>query len=358
MAVSTGFRSRPTYSREHNTRDLRYVENAKHIDPNGHYEIWHDEEVHEAYARIFGDALEEYNAKQTRNDRRIDDYYEHIANSKSFGKRRKKVGKDADGNPKYEDIVLERQPVYEAVVGVYNQKDSKRQVIEDMDEDTQREILLEFYNKWSERNPNLALIGAYYHADEEGQVHLHIDYVPFSDSCKKGMTRQHGMERALNAMGFKTSKMGNTAQLQWEQSEKEYLEQLCLDRGYDIVRPFMDKGKKSTSLYHEAYKEIKDKEQALEQEKAQIAATAIKQEQKNKELADREVAVEKKEEKADKYETAVDNWAKEQKRSISSLEAQNEAKAKELDKMYTELQTALKGLDLLHLIEITPVKSS
>lgn len=36
------------------------------------------EDLKQVYADLFGEALERYNAKQTRNDRVIPNYYEHI----------------------------------------------------------------------------------------------------------------------------------------------------------------------------------------------------------------------------------------------------------------------------------------
>lgn len=38
-------------------------------------------DIREVYDELFGKALAEYNAKQRRNDRRIEDYYEHIKSS-------------------------------------------------------------------------------------------------------------------------------------------------------------------------------------------------------------------------------------------------------------------------------------
>ena len=68
--------------RAHNIRDERAIKNQDHIDRNGEFEIWRDENPKDAYERIFGEALKEYNDKQSRADRKIDDYYNHIKESK------------------------------------------------------------------------------------------------------------------------------------------------------------------------------------------------------------------------------------------------------------------------------------
>ena len=61
-------------SRAHNMRNRKVTDKEPHIDKNGWYAIWHDEPLRDAYKRLFGKAQEEYNLKQTRNDRRIVDY--------------------------------------------------------------------------------------------------------------------------------------------------------------------------------------------------------------------------------------------------------------------------------------------
>lgn len=63
-----------TLSQGHNRRDIKYTSKDGHIRENGHIEIWKDEPLREAYERIFSDAQKEYNEKQKRSDRKINDY--------------------------------------------------------------------------------------------------------------------------------------------------------------------------------------------------------------------------------------------------------------------------------------------
>ena len=51
-------------------------------------------------------------------------------------------------------------------------------------------VLRAFYDGWKERNPRLELIGAYYHADEDGVPHVHIDYIPVATGYVNGMSTQ------------------------------------------------------------------------------------------------------------------------------------------------------------------------
>lgn len=192
-------------NRDHNIRNPKVVAKQSHIDPNGHFEIWIDEKPRDAYKRIFGDALKEYNAKQTREDRKIKDYYNHICKDKK------------------------KHPVYEMIIGVYDSE---------VPENVKRGIMKQFVDEWNERNPNLELIGAYYHNDEQGQNggHTHLCYVCKHSSNSRGLKLQSGMVKALGEQGFhKVGKL--TAQIQWEARENQYLGKLCIARGVNVEHP-------------------------------------------------------------------------------------------------------------------------
>lgn len=52
---------------------------AEHTQEN----IVSDVDIRQAYQRLFGQAVEEYNSRQKRRDRKIKDYYEQIQKSKN-----------------------------------------------------------------------------------------------------------------------------------------------------------------------------------------------------------------------------------------------------------------------------------
>ena len=64
----------------HNSRKFH----AKNTDPERCYlNIQYcNDDIKDVYHELFDEALERYNAKQTRKDRRIDDYYEKILSGK------------------------------------------------------------------------------------------------------------------------------------------------------------------------------------------------------------------------------------------------------------------------------------
>lgn len=187
----------------HNIRDEKCVSKEPHIDPNGEHETWHHENVRDAYHRLFDEAQKEYNDKQKRDDRKIDDYYTKIQNDK------------------------QKNPCYEMIIGVYGNGDKQ----------TEKEIMREFVNTWQERNPNLELIGAYYHADEKGEPHCHIDYIPIAYNCTRGMEVQTGLNAALKEQGIEKGSFRDTPQIQWERQQNQYLERLCRDRGIEVEHP-------------------------------------------------------------------------------------------------------------------------
>ena len=206
-------------ARDHNIRNEKVVSKENHIDPDGIHETWIDERPRQAYDRLFGQAVEDYNNKQTRSDRKITNYYNDIC-------------KDA-----------KKHPVYEMIVSIGNRNNA-------VDAQTGKQILREFVDSWSARNPNLELIGAYYHADEEGVPHVHCDYIPIAHGYTRGMETQTGLVKALGEMGF--TKQGKaTAQILWEHRENDALETLCKARDLIIEHPLEEN---LTHLHTDAYK--------------------------------------------------------------------------------------------------------
>ena len=76
----------------------------KNVDPTRtKYNITYiKQDIREAYIELFGTAVEEYNAKQKRKDRRIEDYYQHLFSKKPCNT----VVENANGTKSfYEDVV-------------------------------------------------------------------------------------------------------------------------------------------------------------------------------------------------------------------------------------------------------------
>lgn len=220
----------------HNVRAEKTVSKEEHIDPNGIHETWVHEPERKAYDRLFGDSVKAYNEGQTRTDRQIKNYYNTIRDD------------------------AKKHTSYEMIIGVYGKDENG---VFQCSEEQGKEIMKAFVDGWKERNPNLELIGAYYHADEQGDPHCHIDYIPVAHGYSRGMETQTGLVKALGEMGFE--KQGKiTAQMQWQKRENDYLSQLCQDRGLEVAHPTQEHRE---HLRTETYKAQKTLESSLDSTK-------------------------------------------------------------------------------------------
>lgn len=177
----------------HNSRKFK----AENVDAErSHLNVdYCNESIKKVYHKLFDEALERYNAKQTRADRCIDDYYEKIRNSKQeklFHELILQIGDKGNMNAESENGQLAKQ------------------------------ILDEYYREFQTRNPNLYVFSAHLHMDE-ATPHLHIDFVPFTTGSKWGLDTRVSLKQALAAQGFKGGSRSETEWNQWVQSEKKQL---------------------------------------------------------------------------------------------------------------------------------------
>lgn len=248
-------------ARQHNLRNPKVIAKEDHIDPNGHFEVWLDEDPKVAYERLFGEAVQAYNEKQTREERKITDYYGQICQDKK------------------------KHPVYELIIGIYGKKADGTPICSKNDG---RRILRAFTEDWERRNPNLKICGIYYHCDESVGVngsqvgHVHIDYIPYGDGFSRGLSVQSSLTRALEQQGFVSQGMNNTSQIQWEARENQFLASLCAHAGFEVVR---GKGGKE-HLDTATYKKVKEL-QEMEQREAALAQNIAQKEQEYEEIQDR-----------------------------------------------------------------------
>ena len=237
----------------HNSRKFH----AKNTDPErSHLNVTYcQENIKAVYHELFDEALERYNAKQTRADRRIEDYYEKIRSGK------------------------QEKPFHEIILQVGNKDDMSA----DSDEGRLAATVLDEYMRaFQERNPNLRVFSAHLHMDE-ATPHLHIDFVPFTTGSKRGLDTRVSLKQALAAQGFKGGTRGDTEWSQWVRSEKEQLSAVMERHGIE----WEDKGTHDKHLSVLDYKkEQRAKEiAALETVKAEKESQVESQERRLKELA-------------------------------------------------------------------------
>ena len=237
----------------HNSRKFH----AKNTDPErSHLNVTYcQENIKAVYHELFDEALERYNAKQTRADRRIENYYEKIRSGK------------------------QEKPFHEIILQVGNKDDMSA----DSDEGRLAAAVLDEYMKaFQERNPNLRVFSAHLHMDE-ATPHLHIDFVPFTTGSKRGLDTRVSLKQALAAQGFKGGTRGDTEWSQWVRTEKEQLSAVMERHGIE----WEDKGTHDKHLSVLDYKkEQRAKEiAALETVKAEKESQVENQERRLKELA-------------------------------------------------------------------------
>ena len=119
------------------------------------------DDVKTVYHKEFDEALEEYNKKQTRPDRRIEDYFEHVA------------GKEQDMAV---EIIIQIGDME-----FWKQYDDMKSYIK-----LSYEIIL---GELIKRLPGFVVANAVVHLDEDSP-HMHIVGVPVADGYKKGLSRQ------------------------------------------------------------------------------------------------------------------------------------------------------------------------
>ena len=202
-----------TLSQSHNVRDPKVTAKEPHIDPNGSHETLIHEDVETAYKRLFDEALAEYNNKQKKPCRRIADYYEHIKGSK------------------------EHHAVYEAIIGFYGKNEYGKESTSAIERTECTKMLKEYLKQFQAQNPQLIVVGAYIHADEEGKYpHMHLDFIPVANGQKNGLSKKVSLKGALQQQFKSTNfKFSSTAQEAWCDIQRKNLQELAQSQGHTVL---------------------------------------------------------------------------------------------------------------------------
>lgn len=200
------------------------------------------EPIGTAYDKLFAEAVERYNAKQKRSDRKIKSgYFEY-----QFGQP---VTETKLTSPD------KRKSFYEYLIQLGTMEDTG---IGTEAAERATACLCEYMRGFSERNPNFYVFNAVIHLDEK-TPHLHIDYVPVGH-YKRGVDTQNGIAQALKEMGYGS---GKNAIAKWRQSEYLVFREICEKNGFIISEPKKSRG---FSFAVEEYKEIQHEKERLTEE--------------------------------------------------------------------------------------------
>lgn len=216
-----------------------------------------NENVKDVYHELFDEALAQYNKKQTRSDRRIDDYYEKIRSGK------------------------QEKPFHEIILQI---GDKDNMGAKTKNGQLAAKVLDKYMQDFQRRNPTLRVFSSYLHMDE-ATPHLHIDFVPYTTGSKRGLDTRVSLKQALSALGFKGGTRRETELNQWVAYEKEQLATVMLEQGIEW-------DKKGTHEKHlsvldfekkERAKEVAELEQSISDGKERLSNIQIQQRKAEKE---------------------------------------------------------------------------
>ena len=263
-----------------------------------------NENIKTVYHELFDEALERYNEKQTRNDRRIDDYYEKIRSGK------------------------QEKPFHEIILQIGDRETMGAETEEGR---LAAKILDEYMQGFQRRNPTLRVFSAHLHMDE-ATPHLHIDFVPYTTGSKRGLDTRVSLKQALMALGFKGGTRQETELNQWVMAEKQQLAAIMLEHGIGWEQ-------KGTHEKHLSLLDFEKKERAkevsmLEKQKSELEEHNAIMQEVNEKYLDQLERVEKDIFSAQESRKEVDKQAEQAKKKA----AQYEKKLTEIAPMVKEME--------------------
>ncbi|MFZ2186948.1 MAG: plasmid recombination protein [Streptococcus parauberis] len=167
--------------------------------------IIRQEPLQDVYEREFGQALENYNAKQKRADRQIKDYKTHVKKSQTLDLQR------------------------EFVVALGSKEDW-----DELGEEKKQEAgesLAKYVKDFEKRHPQLKIYNAVVHLDEKGAPHAHINLVPVAEGYKNGLERQPSFSKALRQEG--NLERGRGQYRAFREQEVKELEKILNELGHE-----------------------------------------------------------------------------------------------------------------------------
>lgn len=205
VSFTLGKASTPnTVNLSHNNREFL----AKNIDVSQvkNNVIFKQEDVEDAYHKLFDDAVEEYNSKQKQKCRRITNYYDDVCKNKRT------------------------EAFYEAIVQFGDVDTASCYSVMG---DECRKMLCEYMENFQKRNPNLYVFNAVLHMDET-TPHLHIDFIPFYTKPRAtGLQKGVSMKAALSEQGLTSSNKKENNLVAFEEQERSAMEKILNSHGIE-----------------------------------------------------------------------------------------------------------------------------
>lgn len=306
--MTLSFKTNPRQTNiRHNNRELTEKEFRsdahKHIQrEKSKYNIQiFKRDIKDVYHELFDDALNAYNAKQKRKDRKIDDYYKHVRKSKNLDLQR------------------------EFIVAVGNKADWEKLSIEEKKE--VGEVLARYVRDFNERHNNMTIYNAIVHLDEAGAPHAHFNVVPTANGYKNGLSVQPSFRKALEQEGFGPS--GREQFKAFRDAEihrlHEFVHEIGIDRKAGQTNDIRD------------MREYKDAMQYIENQKSSQIVKMQREEQAHEEkMEELNERFKQQEEKFQKRDEAFEDRKRQQAREIKRINDEIVSKSEELDREMIE----------------------
>lgn len=208
--------------------------------------------IQEAYQEVFGEAVEAYNARQKRKDRKIDDYYLHVYHSKTLDLQR------------------------EMIIGLGNKQDWDELGYEKKKEAGQliKEVIEDFIK---DKKDHIHVYNAVIHLDEAGAPHAHINFIPLAHGYKNGLETQPSWTKSLAQMGYPGK--GRKPFMAFRETEVERIGRIA--KKYGIERKL---GETNDIADVRMYKKVKELEKQAKAKEAEIEGLEQDYSQKDREL--------------------------------------------------------------------------
>lgn len=324
--MTLSFKTNPRQTNiRHNNRELT----EKEFKSDAHRHIQREKskyniqifkrDIKDVYHELFDDALNTYNAKQKRKDRKIDDYYKHVKKSKNLDLQREfivTVGNKAD----WEKLSFEE----------------KREV---------GEALERYVRDFNERHDNMSIYNAIVHLDESGAPHAHFNVVPTATGYKNGLAVQPSFRKALEQEGFGPS--GREQFKTFRDAEIHRLHQFVHEIGIDR------KAGQTNDI--KDMREYKDAMEYIENRKSSQIVKIQREEQAHEEkMEELNERLKQQEEKIQKREEVFKARKREQARLIKEKNDEIAIKDEQLDLKRIEDET-VDAMLMMQLIANKPI---
>ena len=301
--MTLSFKTNPRKTNiRHNNRELT----EKEFNSDAHKHIQREKskyniqifkrDIKDVYHDLFDDALNAYNTKQKRKDRKIDDYYKHVQKIQKFG------------------------PAEGIIVTVGNKADWERLSFEEKQE--VGEALARYVRDFNERHDNMTIYNAIVHLDEAGAPHAHFNVVPTATGYKNGLALQPSFRKALEQEGFGLS--GREQFKAFRDAEihrlHEFVHEIGIDRKAGQTNDIKD------------MREYKEAMEYIENRKTSQIVKMQREEQAHEEkLEELNERLRQQEEKIQKRDEAFEASKRRQAREIKLINDEIMSKSEELD---------------------------